>query len=71
LIVYVKNAGRRTDTKDVALRVNAIKRLALFLQEYRAAFSRWRRGLRDVLFPFGTYALRRFAAVPCTAGPAP
>ncbi len=61
----------RIATKDKGLRIRAIERLSLFLQQYRAAFSRWRQGLRDVLFPFGTYALRRFAAVPCAPGPAP
>jgi len=44
----------RIATKNKELRIAALERLATFLQDYRAAFARWSRGLHDVLFPFGT-----------------
>lgn len=42
-------------------RIEALRRLRGFLAEYRAAWEQWRQGLRDVLFPPGTYALVRHA----------
>jgi len=51
--------------KAPAVRVRAIKQLQAFLAAYRAAWLRWRDGLRDVVFPAGTYALRLHAGVAC------
>ena len=40
-------------------RLGALGRLATFRAEYAEALKRYRRGERDVVFPAGTYALRR------------
>ncbi|HVV82380.1 MAG TPA: hypothetical protein VHE35_04845 [Kofleriaceae bacterium] len=48
-------------------RIEALQRNRDFVAAYLDARTRWRAG-RPVLFPFGTYWLRRFAFVP-VAGP--
>jgi len=55
----------RVAAADPAVRIAAIARIKQFLLDYRGAFLKWKRGIRDVLFPHGTYALRLHAAVPC------
>ena len=55
----------RVAAADPAVRIGAIARIKQFLLDYRDAFLKWKRGIRDVLFPHGTYALRLHAAVPC------
>ena len=40
------------------IRINAIKRYKQFVSDYIQAREAFRTGNRDVLFPFGTYALR-------------
>jgi REP element-mobilizing transposase RayT len=45
-------------------RIEALVRLKEFRAAYRAARERWLAGM-DVVFPTGTWWLRRFAAVPC------
>jgi putative transposase len=45
-------------------RIEALVRLKEFRAAYRAARERWIAGI-DVLFPPGTWWLKRFAAVPC------
>jgi REP element-mobilizing transposase RayT len=40
------------------LRIEALRRLEDFLRAYREALAHWKRGLRSVLFPPGTYAVR-------------
>jgi len=57
----------RVAAADPSVRIHAIARIKQFLLDYRAAFLKWRRGIREVLFPHGTYALRLHAAVPCAA----
>ena len=54
--------------KSRRLRRETIHRMKEFLDAYRAALLRWKQGARDVVFPFGTYALRVRAGVIC-AGP--
>jgi len=44
-----------------------LSRLTEFLRAYRDAWSAMRAGVRDVLFPAGTYALRVFHGVRCAA----
>jgi hypothetical protein len=39
-------------------RIETLQRLKEFLQDYRVALSDWRRGLRDALFPPGTWHMR-------------
>lgn len=49
----------RIACRDKWKRIEALSRLAAFLENYRAALAAWRRGIRDVLFPAGTYHLCR------------
>lgn len=55
----------RIGAKDKWKRLEAIRRLKTFLHDYREAYSRWRQGFRDVVFPYGTYAMQRFNNVRC------
>jgi len=55
----------RVAAADPAVRVHALGLLEQFQQAYRAAFEKWMRGIRNVVFPDGTYALRVRAAVAC------
>jgi REP element-mobilizing transposase RayT len=49
-------------------RVEALRRLRSFLEAYRAAFAQWRAGVKGVIFPAGTYALRFQVAVQSSYG---
>lgn len=55
----------RIASTHTAERVQAIRRLATFLRDYRTAWHAWRHGKRDQVFPAGTYALRVYARVAC------
>ena len=46
-------------------RIEALQRLKSFISDYKKALEKWRKGIRDVLFPSGTYALRIHAGVCC------
>jgi len=46
-------------------RIEALQRLKAFQAAYREAWLRWKQGFVDVVFPAGTYALARYAAVVC------
>ena len=52
-------------------RIEAILRNKAFRDAYKDARERFVRGIRDVLFPPGTYWLRRFARALCACDPAP
>jgi putative transposase len=52
-------------------RIEALLRNRAFRDTYIAARSRFVEGLRDALFPAGTYWLRRFARATCAPLPAP
>lgn len=52
-------------------RIEALLRNRDFREAYSAAREAFVAGIRDVLFPPGTYWLRRFANVACVADPAP
>lgn len=54
----------RFAAKNRWLRIEAARRLKHFLDAYRAAYERFKQGLRHVLFPAGTYALRLRHGVP-------
>jgi putative transposase len=58
----------RVATRDKWRRIEALQRLDEFLSSYRAAWLAFRDGIRDALFPFGTYAMRVYHGVQC-AGP--
>jgi len=51
--------------KSTTVRVRAIQALQTFVKAYRAAWTSWRDGIRDVVFPAGTYALRLHSGVLC------
>jgi putative transposase len=57
----------RIAARDKWKRIEAITRLGAFLHAYRSAWKQRRDGLRDVLFPAGTYQLRIEHGVPCAA----
>jgi hypothetical protein len=48
-------------------RIEAIQRNRGFIEKYRDAFLRHIDGLANVLFPFGTFWMRKFAKVACEA----
>jgi len=48
-------------------RIEAIGRSKAFLEKYRSAIKAWIAGVSDVVFPYGTYWMRRFARVLCEA----
>ncbi len=51
--------------RDKWKRIEALGRLREFLRAYRAAWSAMRQGVRDVIFPHGTYWLRVAHGVAC------
>jgi REP element-mobilizing transposase RayT len=55
----------RVAARDKWKRVEALVRLVEFLQAYREAWTARQRGVRDVVFPAGTYLLRVAHGVPC------
>ena len=52
-------------------RIEALLRNKAFRDAYAAARTSFQRGVRDVLFPAGTYWLRRFASAVCMPLPEP
>jgi REP element-mobilizing transposase RayT len=57
----------RVASRDKWKRREALSRLATFLAEYRAALGAWTTGVRDVVFPAGTYELRVAHGAACHA----
>jgi putative transposase len=55
----------RLACRDKWKRIEALHRLAEFARAYREAFAAWKKGVRDALFPPGTYQLRRTHGVRC------
>jgi REP element-mobilizing transposase RayT len=53
-----RNLNPRVAARDKWKRIEALARLEVFLADYREAWRSWTAGLRHVLFPAGTYALR-------------
>lgn len=58
----------RVGARDKWKRIEALGRLRSFLNEYREALKALRAGLRDVVFPNGTYWLRVAHGVRCAPG---
>jgi hypothetical protein len=48
-------------------RIEALRRTRAFLDKYRDAIKRHLEGVANVLFPFGTYWMKRFGKVACEA----
>ena len=59
-----RNLKPRVAAKSKWSRIEALRRLTRFIEDYRCEWLKWSKGIRDVLFPKGTYALVRFASVP-------
>ncbi|HSM94314.1 MAG TPA: hypothetical protein VLT47_15675 [Anaeromyxobacteraceae bacterium] len=57
----------RVACRDPEVRKGALARLQEFAAAYRDALAAWRRGIRDVIFPEGTYQMRVQHAVRCAA----
>ena len=59
----------RLAAKNKWSRIEALQRNKEFGNVYRRTFEALRKGIKDVLFPAGTYWLRRFAAAVCEPWP--
>jgi putative transposase len=59
----------RIGIADKWRRIEAIQRLVGFLNEYAEYWRRWKSGTRDIVFPFGTYAMRVIHRVACAQDP--
>jgi hypothetical protein len=57
----------RVASKDKQRRTQALSDLIEFLHDYRVAFTMWRTGALDVLFPHGTYLMRVLHGASCAA----
>ena len=51
--------------KNKWARIEALKRNRSFIEKYRDAFLAHLAGLANVVFPFGTYLMRKIAKVAC------
>ena len=65
-----RNLAPRVAAKNKWSRIEALLRNKLFRVSYAQAFNAFKAGVKDVLFPAGTYWLRRFAAAACEPWPA-
>jgi len=59
----------RVAGRDKWKRIEALQRLRAFRRAYHEALARWREGLREVVFPAGTWLLRRLLGVVTAAAP--
>lgn len=66
---YARKFGMspRIGAKNKWARTEAVRRLAEWVEAYKKAYEAFRAGHREVEFPAGTYAMRRFAGVCCAA----
>jgi REP element-mobilizing transposase RayT len=62
-----RNPNPRIAAHRTPQRIRAIRLMLDFFRRYRAARQAWRRGVRETLFPAGTYALRIQAGVTCAS----
>jgi REP element-mobilizing transposase RayT len=60
-----RNLDPRVAAQDKWKRIEALARLTEFRDAYREAWAKWRAGVRDALFPPGTYLLRVSHAALC------
>ncbi len=60
-----RNVKPRIACQDRQKRAKALARLKAFLRAYREAWDEFASGLRETLFPHGTYWMRVAYAVPC------
>jgi putative transposase len=66
-----RNLDPRVAARNKWSRIEALLRNKAFRDAYAAARASFLGGVRDVLFPPGTYWLRRFASALCVPAPAP
>ena len=77
-----KNAAKKTPekqrkitpriaAKNAEVRKKKLSELQEFLAAYRAALARFVDGERDVVFPYGTFKMRRYLNVTCAGPPTP
>lgn len=59
----------RVAGRDKWKRIEALRRLRSFLDTYHRAWLSFKAGLPDLLFPAGTWQLRREFGLPCAAPP--
>jgi putative transposase len=57
----------RIAAKSKWSRIEAIHRSKAFVESYKSAIKSWMAGIADVMFPYGTYWMRKFARVLCDA----
>ncbi len=62
------NLNPRIACRDKWKRIEAIGRRKVFLNRYRQAFSAWREGNTEAVFPVGTYWMRHHAGARCAEG---
>jgi putative transposase len=65
-----RKLGPKVAAKNKWSRIEALLRNKLFQASYALAFNAFKSGVKDVLFPAGTYWLHRFAAAACEPCPA-
>lgn len=61
-----RNMKPRVAAKNKWRRIEALRRLKSWVHAYREAWKQWKAGIRDVVFPPGTYALVQYSGVICT-----
>ncbi len=59
----------RVAARDKWRRIERLRSLGDWLKDYKDALGRWVEGVRDVLFPAGTYWMRVHHGVECSAPP--
>ena len=63
-----RNLNPRVASVNKWRRLEAARRIKSFIKLYREAWEKFKAGMRDVLFPEGTYWMRRFAGVAWGSG---
>jgi len=66
-----RNLSPRFAARSKWSRIEALLRNRTFRDAYRAARASFAAGIRDVIFPAGTYWLRRFTRAICSPWPGP
>lgn len=64
-----KTFNPRIACKDKKLRLVILAQLKEFYRSYQEAWKQWKQGIRDVLFPFGSYKMSKLHKVRCTEPP--
>jgi hypothetical protein len=64
-----RSLSPRVATRNKWKRIEALLKLADFRFAYRAALEHWRAGVRDAVFPLGTWLMRVRHRVRCGALP--